>query len=131
MAAVWRLADVLTAAELRAWARGEPSPTSLLLSRICGAGLPRPVREYRFHPRRRWRLDLAWPDRRVAAEVEGGIWTRGRHVRPRGYEEDCLKYAEAVLCGWRLLRFTPGLIQDGHALSLLARALGTPLASAA
>src|SRR5690606_39740371 len=42
--------------------------------------LPEPVREYRFHPERRWRFDFAWPDLRVAAEVEGGIHIGGRHV---------------------------------------------------
>jgi len=34
-------------------------------------GLPAPVFEYRFHPSRKWRFDIAWPERRVAVEVEG------------------------------------------------------------
>ena len=29
--------------------------------------------EYRFHPKRRWRLDMAWPEQRIAVEVHGGI----------------------------------------------------------
>jgi len=35
-------------------------------------GLPEPEREYRFHPRRKWRFDAAWPDAKLAVEVEGG-----------------------------------------------------------
>jgi hypothetical protein len=37
------------------------------------------------------------------AEVEGGVWTCGRHVRGRGYEGDCEKYSEAALRGWCVL----------------------------
>lgn len=33
---------------------------------------PEFVREHRFHPTRRWRFDFAWPDEKVALEVEGG-----------------------------------------------------------
>ena len=41
------------------------------------------VREYRFHPDRKWRSDFCWPaeDVRLFVEIEGGIWTDGRHVR--------------------------------------------------
>lgn len=35
------------------------------------------VKEYRFHPGRRWRLDYAWPNHRVAVELHGATWTRG------------------------------------------------------
>lgn len=45
-------------------------------------GLSAPEPEHRFHESRRWRFDYAWPEHRVALEVEGGVWTRGRHTRP-------------------------------------------------
>lgn len=73
--------------------------------------LPEPVREYRFHPTRRWRFDFAWPDAKVAVECEGGIWSRGRHVRGRGFESDCEKYNAATLLGWRVFRCTPGMLE--------------------
>ena len=70
-----------------------------------------PVREYRFALPRRFRFDFAWPSERVAVELEGGIWMRGRHVRGKGYEKDCEKYNLAALRGWRVLRFTRGMLE--------------------
>lgn len=90
---------------------------------LCAAGLPAPIREYRFAPPRRWRFDYSWPDQMLALEIEGGSWIGGRHVRGRGYEADCEKYSEAALRGWRVLRVTPAMLRDGRALAMLTRAL--------
>jgi very-short-patch-repair endonuclease len=59
------------------------------------------VREYQFHPQRRWRFDFAWPSQKVALEVEG--W--GRHQTFEGYKADCEKYNAALQMGWKVLRF--------------------------
>jgi len=64
------------------------------------------VREFSFHPTRRWKFDFAHPGLKIAVEIEGGIWSNGRHVRGKGYQEDAIKYNEAVKLGWRLLRYT-------------------------
>jgi very-short-patch-repair endonuclease len=69
--------------------------------------LPAPEREYRFDPERRWRFDFAWPSLKIAVEIEGGVWIRGRHVRPVGYLGDLEKYNRAVVLGWRVLRYAP------------------------
>jgi very-short-patch-repair endonuclease len=95
---------------------------------VNAIGLPEPVREWRFHPVRRWRFDFAWPhpDVMVAVECEGGIWSRGRHVRGRGFEADCQKYNAAAVLGWKVLRVTGGML-DRDALGfleLLIEALG-------
>lgn len=87
-------------------------------------GLPAPVRQYRFHPVRRWKADFAWPDRKLLVEIEGGTWTGGRHVRGKGFADDCEKYNEAALMGYRVLRFTPNMVDDGVALEVTERALG-------
>jgi very-short-patch-repair endonuclease len=89
------------------------------------AGLPAPRREYRFSPPRRWRFDYAWPDRRIALEIEGGTYNGGRHVRGKGYEADCEKYNAAALAGWTVLRVTTAMLNDGRALVLLERCLET------
>jgi very-short-patch-repair endonuclease len=94
-----------------------------MFPRICkAAGLPEPEPEHRFSPPRRWRVDFAWPDRRVALEIEGGAFTRGRHTRGGGFVKDMEKYNAATLAGWRVLRVTPqNLLTDGP--DLIARAL--------
>ena len=63
--------------------------------------------EYQFHPKRKWRFDYAIPNYRVAIEVEGGVWTQGRHIRPNGFLNDMEKYNAATVMGWRILRTTP------------------------
>jgi hypothetical protein len=83
------------------------------------------VREHRFAPPRRWRFDVAWPDRLFAVEVDGGVWTCGRHVRGKGFEADCRKLNEAALMGWRVLRVTPAMVKSGEALALVEREFGT------
>jgi very-short-patch-repair endonuclease len=82
-----------------------------------------PVRELRFAAPRRWRFDLAWPDRMLAVEVEGGLWIQGRHSRGKGIENDMDKYNEATLMGWRVLRVSPEMVDDGRALILVLRML--------
>ena len=81
--------------------------------------------EYRFHPTRRWRFDIALPQEKIAIEQEGGLWIRGRHNRASGYISDLEKYNAAVLLGWRVLRYTPQQIKAGLAyrdvLTLLKR----------
>lgn len=74
------------------------------------------VREFRFHPSRRWRFDFAWPEQRLAVEVEGGHWSGGRHTRGSGFEADCEKYLHAVVEGWRVLRVTGSMVKSGVAL---------------
>ncbi|WP_036663029.1 hypothetical protein [Pandoraea sp. SD6-2] len=82
-----------------------------------------PVREHRFAPPRRWRFDFAWPEQMVAAEVEGGIWTGGRHTRGSGFQADAEKYNAAALAGWRVFRFTAGMVSSGAAISTIQKAL--------
>lgn len=87
-----------------------------------------------FHPKRKWQLDfiLEPESKKVAIEVEGGtfgpqvicnhcdrpvftitkegrkvpIRKPGRHNSGTGYAKDCIKYTEANLLGWKLIRVT-------------------------
>ena len=68
-------------------------------------GIPLPTPEHKFCADRRWRFDRAWPEYKVSLEKEGGVWARGRHVRPAGYLGDMDKYNRAALDGWIVLRF--------------------------
>lgn len=95
----------------------------LMAFHIRAAGLPEPEREYRFLEGRTFRFDFAWPEQRLALEVEGGIWLNGRHTRGAGFQTDCWKYNEAAAGGWRVLRVTEELITNGMAVKWLERML--------
>jgi very-short-patch-repair endonuclease len=89
-------------------------------------GIPTPVREYMFARPRQWRADFAWVKERILVEVEGGVWSQGRHLTGSGYTKDCKKYNTASILGWTVLRFTPDMIYDGTAISMLKWALKLP-----
>jgi very-short-patch-repair endonuclease len=74
--------------------------------------LPEPATEYRFHPRRKWRFDCAFPDHRVAVELDGGTYMGGRHTRGAGFAADCEKLNAATVMGWRVLRFTSDMLNN-------------------
>jgi very-short-patch-repair endonuclease len=86
-----------------------------------GVGLPAPITEYKFHPVRRWRFDFAFPDRKIAVEIEGGVFTQGRHTRGKGFSGDMEKYNAAVLLGWKLLRYTPNHVNFNEIRELYNR----------
>lgn len=87
------------------------------------AGVPAPVPEYRFHPTRRWRWDFAWPDQKLALEVDGGIWTRGKHGRGSGIVKDHEKRNAGAVLGWRLLVVQPRQLTSLSTLTLIREAL--------
>ena len=95
----------------------------VIAQELTDAGLGGFEREYRFHPTRRWRFDFAWVAERVALEVEGSVWARGRHTRGKGYLGDIEKYDEAVILGWKLLRIATDHAGMGYAVDLIQRAL--------
>lgn len=95
----------------------------LFAMHIRAERLPEPAREYKFHPTRRWRLDFAWPSKMVGVEIEGGVWTGGRHSTGTGFTADCEKYAEALCRGWRILRVTGDQVQSGQAIDWLKQIL--------
>ena len=58
--------------------------------------------------KRFWKFDYAIPEKLVAVEIEGGVYTKGRHTRGQGYVKDLEKYNAAIELGWVVLRYTPG-----------------------
>ena len=87
------------------------------------------VKEFKFHPVRMWRFDYAIPEHKIALEVEGGVFTQGRHIRPKGFLGDMEKYNTATLMGWRVFRTTPNALLTTATLKLLRDAICTPSAS--
>lgn len=81
-------------------------------------------REFKFHPKRRWRFDFALSlPHHIAIEIEGGTWSNGAHTRGKHFEEDCEKYAEATILGWRVMRFTTAMVENGYAIDCIRRAI--------
>jgi DNA-binding CsgD family transcriptional regulator len=106
--------------------------------RALAPDLPRALREFEFDPNRRWRLDRAWPDYKVAVELEGGTHSRpirchncgtevravrksgevGRRISVGGFHQtsryltDREKYNALALGGWTLLRFVHDDVVD-------------------
>jgi len=96
-----------------------------------GHDLPAPVKDFRFAKTRRWRFDRAWPEYKIAVELEGtrpravrchncGVEVRakkgdgslggviriyGWHQRFSRFKSDKEKYNAAVRDGWFVLRF--------------------------
>jgi hypothetical protein len=115
-------ADVIRAVNAR---HKQPPPdySAALIGQCRLAGLPLPTREYRFWPRRRFAFDVAWPDRQFAVEIDGGVWTQGRHTRGKGYTKDCAKLAEATIRGWSVIRVTTDQVTSGQAVEWVRRFL--------
>lgn len=113
---------------------GEPEPAEegegsvlerLLWQQLMELGVPAPDREFVFAwgSRRQWRFDFAWPALKWAVEVDGGIWTRGRHCRPLGFRADCEKLRAATIAGWKVLRYTETEIRNKKAAREIAACL--------
>ena len=80
-----------------------------------------PVREYTFHPKRKWRFDFVFLDKMLAVEIEGGV--NGRHQRIGGFTGDCHKYNAAAMLGWRVLRYTTAMVMEGTAIDQVLKVM--------
>lgn len=92
-------------------------PTTLLMLQLSSNGIPNPKREFKFHDIRKWRFDLAWPDKKVAIEIDGGAFAfgGGKHMQPRDLE----KLNTAAAMGWKVYRFSPEMIRKSMAIKFL------------
>ncbi len=88
--------------------RGPQMPKNDFFTTLCRSDLKvECIKEHRFHPIRKWRFDYAIPEFKIAIEIDGGVWTQGRHTRPQGYLNDMEKFNAAAAMGWVVLKFTP------------------------
>lgn len=77
--------------------------------------IPEYEEQWQFHPTRKWALDFAWPDIKLAVEIDGGTWLskhgkKGGHTTGVGYQKGCEKGNAAIILGWRVLRYTPTML---------------------
>ena len=69
------------------------------------------VSEHKGIEGRRFKFDCANPDKKIAIEIDGGLWIQGRHNRPLGMIQDMEKINAAVVEGWKVLRYSPDALR--------------------
>lgn len=69
---------------------------------------------------RRYRLDFAHEESKVGIEIQGGIYTGGRHVQGMGYERDAIKYNLAFADGWVIFLITPQMVREQRWYEVIA-----------
>ena len=90
------------------WRRPEHQPGESpgevrVLQLLVAAGLPRPVQQHELRLNGRTiRIDLAYPELRIAIEFDG--WTY--HATRGAFDNDRARANELALLGWTVLRFT-------------------------
>jgi len=70
------------------------------------------IAEYKFLAKRKFRFDFAHLSSKVAIELQGGIWSRGRHSGGAGQEKDFEKFNLAALDGWFVFQLSHAMITD-------------------
>ena len=91
----------------------------MLEKHLAWSGLPQAwVREAPFDPKRRWRIDFAWPGPMLAVEIQGEV-----HRIKQQFDRDILKIQALCFAGWRYLPISSADIRSGRALELIERAL--------
>jgi len=89
------------------------------LCALVAAGLPAPLQQYRVRLNgRTFRIDLAYPERRVAIELDGWDCHRTRSA----FDADRARADALVVDGWTLLRFT-SRSSDAEIVGCVAAAL--------
>lgn len=69
---------------------------------------------------RGWTADFFIPPN-LLIEIDGKVWWKGGHTSGTGYTEDRIRDAEAMCCGYRVLRVTTGQVKSGEALGWVLR----------
>jgi len=80
--------------------------------------------EFEFHPKRKWRADFHLVGKKILVEVEGAIWSGGRHTRGKGYIGDMEKYNAATMMGFQVIRFSTDQVKSGHAIQQIEKMVG-------
>lgn len=80
--------------------------------------------EFKFHQSRKWRADFHLKGRMILIEVEGGIWSGGRHTSGKGYIGDMEKYNAATMQGYQVIRFSTEQVKSGLAIQQIEKMVG-------
>lgn len=91
-----------------------------LAQQITFAGLPTPRREFRFALKigRKFRADLAYPDKMLLIEIDGGC-----HAVKQRWHDGILRGQIAQQLGYRVIVVLPEQVKSGEALRIIEREL--------
>ncbi|MEA2716660.1 MAG: hypothetical protein QOI99_977 [Actinomycetota bacterium] len=109
---------------LQAW-NGEGVPANVaemgIVRVLLGAGLPPPVRQQEIFDAGELvaRVDLAYPQAKLAIELDSFRWHAGRGP----FRSDRVRGNRIAALGWRVLRATPEDVSDGRELVRAARGM--------
>lgn len=91
----------------------------MMEQQLSAAGIKDYVTQHIPLAPRRWRLDFAWPQLKVAIEVQGMV-----HRIKGKFKRDIEKRAELMLAGWEVLEVDGESINDGMAIYWAKKLLG-------
>ena len=80
--------------------------------------------EFQFNADRKWRADFHLIGMGILIEVEGGIWSNGRHTRGKGYLGDMAKYNSAQGLGYQVYRYSTEQVKSGLAIEEILKRIG-------
>jgi very-short-patch-repair endonuclease len=102
---------------------GRPAGSNLevrMIQQLRAADLPDPVRQHEVRiAGEHYFIDLAYPERRVAIELD----SREHHEGAEVFQRDRARQNDLVLAGWTILRFTWVDVAQGTAAAAVARGL--------
>jgi very-short-patch-repair endonuclease len=98
--------------------KGRNAAEPILAEALCEAFGVLPVCEFKFHPTRRWRLDVAFPEAKIGIELHGFRY----HSSAKARRNDMEKSNALIQHGWRLLVF---MASDVFSKSKLAQIVET------
>ena len=101
--------------------KAPPVPSQIhirMRQQIQQAGLPQPIEEYYHLKGRDFRLDFAWPDRKIGVEVQGMA-----HRIKGKFHADIEKRSLGLLAGWRILEVSGDTVRDERGIGWLKQLL--------
>jgi very-short-patch-repair endonuclease len=82
---------------------GDSNPEKRIAELLVRTGLPEPTRQHRVRiGSKRYRIDLCYPDHKIAIEYDSWGFHRGRQA----FDDDRARGNDLVVLGFQLLRFT-------------------------
>jgi hypothetical protein len=86
---------------------------------IIEAGLPRPQKQVKLIPGRRFAYDFFFAaPYNLAIEIQGGLWLKkGGHTSGAGVTRDAEKHTLATLAGYWTMAFTADHVHSGQAIA--------------